>query len=63
MCINEGSIQIGEGRRAENIWIWDFPRGPVIKNLPCNGGDVDLIPSQGTKEERASEDERAGQHP
>ena len=62
MCINEGSIQVGEGRRAENIWVWDFPRGPVVKNLPCNGGDMDLIPSQGTKEERASEDEMAGQH-
>ena len=28
---------------------WDFRRGPVVKNLPCNAGDVGLIPGQGTK--------------
>ena len=27
----------------------DFPGGPVIKNLPCNAGDVGSIPGQGTK--------------
>ena len=27
----------------------DFPSGPVVKNLPSNAGDVDLIPGQGTK--------------
>ena len=27
----------------------DFPDGPVVKNLPCNAGDVGLIPGQGTK--------------
>ena len=27
----------------------DFPGGPVIKNLPCNEGDVGSIPGQGTK--------------
>ena len=48
--------------RLLSIWVWDFPHGPVVKNLPCNGGDMDLIPSQGTKEKRASEDEVAGQH-
>ena len=26
----------------------DFPGGPVVTNLPCNAGDVGLIPSQGT---------------
>ena len=23
--------------------------GPVVKNLPCNAGDVDSIPGPGTK--------------
>ena len=27
----------------------DFPGGPVVKNLPSNAGNVDLIPGQGTK--------------
>lgn len=27
----------------------DLPSGPVVKNWPCNGGDVDEIPGQGTK--------------
>ena len=27
----------------------DFPSGPVIKNRPCNAGDVALIPGQETK--------------
>ena len=28
---------------------WDFPSGPVVKNLPSNAGDMGLIPGQGTK--------------
>ena len=28
---------------------WDFPGGPVVKNLPTNAGDVGLIPGQETK--------------
>ena len=27
----------------------DLPGGSVVKNLPCNAGDVALIPGQGTK--------------
>ena len=27
----------------------DFPGGPVIKHLPCNAGDVGLIPGWGTR--------------
>ena len=27
----------------------DFPGGPVVKNSPCNTGDMGLIPGQGTK--------------
>ena len=26
-----------------------FPGGPVVKNPPCNAGDVGSIPGQGTK--------------
>ena len=29
--------------------MWDFPGGPVVKNLPCNGGDTSSIPALGTK--------------
>ena len=32
---------------------WDFPGGRVVKNPPCNAGDVGLIPGQGTKIPRA----------
>ena len=28
---------------------WDFPRGPVVKNLPANTEDKSSIPGQGTK--------------
>ena len=27
----------------------DFLGDPMVKNLPCNAGDVCLIPGQGTK--------------
>ena len=27
----------------------DFPDGPVVKNLPCDTGDMGSIPNQGTK--------------
>ena len=27
----------------------DFPDGPVIRNLPCNAGDMGLIPDGGMK--------------
>ena len=33
----------------QEIQIWDFPGGPLVKNPPCNARDVGLIPSQGTK--------------
>ena len=33
----------------------DFPGGPVVKNLPCNAGDMGLIPGWGTKIPPASE--------
>ena len=28
---------------------WDFPGGPVVKNLPSNAGDTGLILGRGTK--------------
>ena len=28
---------------------WDFPGGPVVKNLPCNAGDSGSILGRGTK--------------
>ena len=28
---------------------WDFPDGPVVKNLPPNAGDIGSIPGRGTK--------------
>ena len=29
--------------------VWDFPDGPVVKNLPCNTENVSSIPGLGTK--------------
>ena len=26
---------------------WDFPAGPVVKNLPSNAGDTGSIPGSG----------------
>ena len=31
----------------KNSKIWDFPCGPVVKNLPANAGDVDMITGLG----------------
>ena len=28
---------------------WDFPGGPVVRNLPANAGDMGLIPGLGAK--------------
>ena len=28
---------------------WDFPSGPVVKNLPCNAGNMGLMPGLRTK--------------
>ena len=27
----------------------EFLDGPVVKNVPCSAGDIDLIPGRGTK--------------
>ena len=34
--------------------IGDFPGGPLVKNLPCNTGDMGSIPGGGTKIPQAS---------
>ena len=34
---------------------WDFPGGPVVKNLPCKTGDAGSIPGQGTDVPHATE--------
>ena len=34
---------------------WCFSGGPAVKDLPCNAGDVSLIPGWGTKILDASE--------
>ena len=31
-----------------NCRFWDFPGDPVVKNPPCNAGDVNLIASWGS---------------
>ena len=31
------------------VQCWDFPGGPVVKNLPCNAGDAGSTPGPGTK--------------
>ena len=31
------------------IVYWDFPGGPVVKNMPSNAGERGLIPGWGTK--------------
>ena len=31
------------------MYFWDFPGGPVVKNLPSNAGNAGSIPGQGTK--------------
>ena len=33
----------------KNMKTWDFPGGPVVKDLPSNAGDVGSIPGWGTK--------------
>ncbi|KAI4568734.1 hypothetical protein MJG53_014352 [Ovis ammon polii x Ovis aries] len=44
-----------ECRSADEDVIKDFPGGPVVKNLPCNAGDVGSILGQGTEIPYSSE--------
>ena len=36
-------------KRASKLFTWDFPGGPVVKNLSSNAVDAGLIPGRGTK--------------
>ena len=36
-------------QKKKNPTRGNFPGGPVVKNLPCNAGDVGSIPGWGTK--------------
>ena len=45
LCVWSIQCQFDENK-AEG---WDYPGGPVVKNLPSTAGDVGLIPGQGTK--------------
>ena len=31
----------------KKLWVWDFPGGAAIKNLPANAGDMGLSPGPG----------------
>ena len=42
---SHGIITIGNAKMLKR----DFPGGPVVKNLPANTGDVDLIPDPRTR--------------
>ena len=51
------SHQVGQGflvasnrnRLTQEREFRDFPGGPVIQNPPCNAGDMNSIPGQGTR--------------
>ena len=43
-------------KTSTNNKCWkNFPGGPLVKNLPCNAGDVGLLPAWGTKIPHAAE--------
>ena len=44
----------GESPFLKKYKIRDFPGGPLVKNVPCNAGDVGSIPGGGTKIPQAS---------
>ena len=43
------SPKVGKEYSLKKGKLRDFPGGPVVKNPPYNGGDMGLIPGQGTK--------------
>ena len=43
------AVTVFEYFEEDNCLSWDFPGGPVVKNLPANAGDVGSIPGQGDK--------------
>ena len=49
---NSNSYWLGKWGNAEtkekqSETVQDFPRGPMVNNLPANAGDVDSIPDLG----------------
>ena len=36
-------------RERKMLFLWDFPGGPVVMNLPSNVGDAGSVPGQGAK--------------
>ena len=44
MCIQWDTKQWLKGSNYR-----DLPRGPVVRDLPCNTGDLSLSPGQGTE--------------
>ena len=44
LAIQSGSREGGSKSQQKN-----FPGGPFVKNPPCNAGEADSIPDQGTK--------------
>ena len=36
-------------RERKTLFLWDFPGGLVVKNLPSNAGDAGSVPGRGTK--------------
>ena len=40
---NQTSLVHGKDSVPINVYLWGFPGGSMIKNLPANAGDVGLI--------------------
>ena len=38
------AVTVFEYFEEDNCLSWDFPGGPVVKNLPADAGDMDPIP-------------------
>ena len=41
-------------KATKNVFAWDLPNGPVVKNPPSNVGEMSSIPSQRTRIPRAT---------
>ena len=54
-CLHPAMSQPGHIFPLKMSSLLDFPGGPVVKTLPCNTGDMGLIPDQGTEIPRAVE--------
>jgi len=42
-----GAHNFGNLYFAKRYFYWDFPGGPVVKDLPANAGDTGSIPDPG----------------